>query len=97
MNDFDKTREAKMSNDLPKEKQQFNGPLSSYDPKLFPAVAKALVASANKIIGESLRNNEADLRYLWITDMTNDKAPSVIYVPTEANISILEAGRSSNR
>ena len=86
-----------MSNELPKEKQQFNGPLSSYDPKRFPAVAKALVASANKIIGESLRNNEADLRYLWITDMTNDKAPSVIYVPTEANISILEAGRSSNR
>jgi hypothetical protein len=25
------------------------------------------------------------LRYLWITDMTNNKAPSVIYVPTEAN------------
>jgi hypothetical protein len=37
------------------------------------------------------------LRYLWITDMTNNKAPSVIYVPTEANIPILEAGRSSNR
>ena len=55
------------------------------------------VASANKIIGDSLKDNEAYLRYLWITDMTNNKAPSVIYVPTEANIPILEAGRSSNR
>jgi hypothetical protein len=55
------------------------------------------VASANKIIGDSLKDNEAYLRYLWIADMTNNKAPSVIYVPTEANIPILEAGRSPNR
>lgn len=51
------------------------------------------VAKANQIIGDSLRNNEAYLRYLWITDLTNNKAPTVIYVPTEANIPILEAGR----
>lgn len=52
------------------------------------------VAKANAIIGDSLRNNEAYLRYLWITDMTNNKAPTVIYVPTEANIPILEAGHN---
>ena len=52
------------------------------------------VAQANQIIGDSLKNNEAYLRYLWITDLTNNKAPSVIYVPTEANIPILEAGRT---
>ena len=52
------------------------------------------VAKANQIIGDSLRNNEAYLRYLWITDLTNNKAPTVIYVPTEANIPILEAGHT---
>lgn len=51
------------------------------------------VAKANEIIGKSLQNNEAYLRYLWITDVTNNKAPTVIYVPTEANVPILEAGR----
>jgi hypothetical protein len=50
------------------------------------------VAKANQIIGESLRNNEAYLKYLWITDVTGNKTPTVIYVPTEANIPILEAG-----
>lgn len=56
------------------------------------------VAKANQIIGESLKNNEAYLRYLWITDLTaNNKAPTVIYVPTEANIPILEAGRGAHK
>lgn len=52
------------------------------------------VAQANKIIGDSLRNNEAYLKYLWITDVTGSKSPTVIYVPTEANIPLLEAGRT---
>jgi hypothetical protein len=52
------------------------------------------VAKANAIIGESLKNNEAYLKYLWITDVAgNNRSPSVIYVPTEANLPILEAGR----
>lgn len=51
------------------------------------------VAKANAIIGDSLRNNEAYLRYLWITDVTGTREPSVIYVPTEAGIPILEAGK----
>jgi regulator of protease activity HflC (stomatin/prohibitin superfamily) len=51
------------------------------------------VAKANTIIGDSLRNNEAYLKYLWITDVAGTTKPSVIYVPTEANIPILEAGR----
>lgn len=50
------------------------------------------VAAANKIIGDSLKDNEAYLKYLWITD-TSAAKPSLIYVPTEANIPILEAGR----
>lgn len=51
------------------------------------------VASANKIIGDSLKDNEAYLRYLWIDKLDTDKA-QVIYVPTEANMPIMEAGRS---
>jgi regulator of protease activity HflC (stomatin/prohibitin superfamily) len=50
------------------------------------------VAEANKIIGESLRENEAYLRYLWIQGL-QDGNSEVIYVPTEANLPILEATR----
>jgi regulator of protease activity HflC (stomatin/prohibitin superfamily) len=51
------------------------------------------VAKANKIIGDSLHNNEAYLRYLWINGMTEKDNHTVIYVPTEANLPILEAGK----
>ena len=50
------------------------------------------VAKANSIIGESLRGNESYLRYLWIQTL-NDNPQSVIYVPTEAGLPILEAGK----
>jgi hypothetical protein len=50
-------------------------------------------AQANTIIGESLKNNEAYLRYLWIQNLENSKEHQVIYVPTEAGLPILEAGR----
>ncbi len=50
------------------------------------------VAEANKIIGKSLKGNEGYLRYLWIQGLSeNDN--DVIYVPTEANLPILEATR----
>jgi hypothetical protein len=50
------------------------------------------VARANKIIGESLHGNEGYLRYLWIQTLGEGKN-EVIYVPTEANLPILEAQR----
>lgn len=50
------------------------------------------VAEANRIIGESLQDNEAYLRYLWIQGL-QDGSSEVIYVPTEANLPILEATR----
>ena len=52
------------------------------------------VARANQVIGESLAmpSGEAYLRYLWITSLERSKG-EVIYVPTEANLPILEAGR----
>ncbi len=49
------------------------------------------VAKANQIIGNSLQGNEAYLRYLWIDGLHTGKN-QVIYVPTEANLPILEAG-----
>ncbi len=50
------------------------------------------VARANKIIGDSLQNNEGYLRYLWIQGLQTNQM-QVVYVPTEANLPILEAPR----
>ena len=51
------------------------------------------VAEANLIIGESLQNNEAYLRYLFVNQLA-DTENQIIYVPTEAQLPILEAGRA---
>lgn len=50
------------------------------------------VAEANQIIGRSLQENEAYLRYLWIQGLQTNQM-QVVYVPTEANLPILEAGK----
>lgn len=50
------------------------------------------VAKANQIIGDSLKENEAYLRYLWIQSLGSG-ASETIYVPTEAGLPILESGR----
>jgi regulator of protease activity HflC (stomatin/prohibitin superfamily) len=50
------------------------------------------VAEANKIIGDSLRNNDSYLRWLWI-DRLDKGNNSVIYIPTEGGLPILEAGK----
>jgi hypothetical protein len=50
------------------------------------------VSESNAIIGESLKDNEAYLRYLWVKGLT-DGSSEVIYVPTEGNLPILEATR----
>lgn len=53
------------------------------------------VAEANKIIGDSLKGNEDYLRYLWIRGL-QDGSSEVIYIPTEAGLPILEAGKRRN-
>lgn len=50
------------------------------------------VAKANQIIGDSLKNNEDYLRYLFVNNLEHTQN-QVIYVPTEANMPILEAGK----
>jgi predicted aminopeptidase len=51
------------------------------------------VAASNRIIGLSLKNNKEYLQWLWIDQI--EKA-NVIYVPTEANLPIMEATRKTS-
>ena len=59
------------------------------------------VAQANQIIGEGLRGHEEYLRYLWIMSLehtaSSANGSTVVYVPTEANLPILEASRSTRK
>lgn len=48
------------------------------------------IARSNQIIGASL--TDAYLHWFWIDNI--DKSNNVIYVPTESNLPILEAGRT---
>ena len=50
------------------------------------------VAKANIIIGQSLKDNEGYLRYLWVNNIEHTQN-QVIYVPTETSLPILEAKR----
>lgn len=51
------------------------------------------VAKANAIIGQSLKDNEAYLRWLYIEGLKENQHDQIIYIPTEAGLPILEAGR----
>ena len=50
------------------------------------------VKMANEIIAGSLKGHEEYLRYLWIQNVSVGEH-QVIYVPTEAGLPILEAGK----
>lgn len=52
------------------------------------------LAEANKIVGDSLGGPEGYLRWVWINAMKEGKdGNTVVYVPTEAGLPILEADR----
>lgn len=51
------------------------------------------VAGANSIIAGGLKGNEEYLRYLWITEVAGKTSKETVYIPTEAGIPILEAGK----
>lgn len=70
---------------------EFTRQIAALDAQAEVARARG-VAEANKIIGQSLRDNEEYLRYLWIQGL-QDGTSEVIYVPTEANLPILESTR----
>lgn len=50
------------------------------------------VAKSIETIGDALKRNEGYLRWQWIKMMDRNNS-STIYVPTEANLPILEAGK----
>lgn len=50
------------------------------------------VARSNQIIGHSLKDNAEYLHWLWIDNLDKTKN-QVIYIPTEANIPVMEATR----
>jgi hypothetical protein len=76
--------------------QDAEGKLAAASKLAEAEVARARgAAEANKIIGDSLKDNSAYLQYLWITDMTaGGKSPAIIYVPSQGGIPLLEAGRA---
>jgi len=94
--------EAGMSGQAELKKAEQNRQIAVEEAKAKKESAQALadaeitrakgVAEANKIIGDSLKGNEAYLRYLWIDGLNNNQQ-NVIYVPTEAGLPILEAGK----
>lgn len=51
------------------------------------------VAQANTIIGDSLKNNESYLKWLYIEGLKERTGIETIYVPTETGLPILEAGK----
>lgn len=55
------------------------------------------VAQANAIIGDSLKNNESYLRWLFIEGLKERTNMETIYIPTEAGLPILEANRHGNK
>jgi regulator of protease activity HflC (stomatin/prohibitin superfamily) len=61
------------------------------------AIIEAQAVSAQiKEIGEQLTKHDLYLRWQWIKMMEERPDASVIYVPTEANLPILEATRLKN-
>lgn len=51
------------------------------------------VAEANRIIADGLGGAEGYLRYLFIQALGGAREGDVVYIPTEAGLPILEAGR----
>jgi selenocysteine lyase/cysteine desulfurase len=52
------------------------------------------VAKQIEVIGNNLQKHDLYLRWQWIK-MMEDRDGSTIYVPTEANLPVLEAGKRS--
>lgn len=52
------------------------------------------VREANAIVADGLKGHEEYLRYLWIEKVAGNASKELIYVPTEAGLPILEAGRA---
>jgi len=83
-----KVEQAKADLEASKMESETKQVQAEADAKVAVINAKAKAEAIN-IISNALRNNDSYLRYLLITGMNN--SDNKIYIPTEANIPILEA------
>lgn len=51
------------------------------------------VSKANKIVADGLGGAEGYLRYLYIHMLSENQEKQIIYIPTEAGLPVLEAGK----
>lgn len=51
------------------------------------------VAKANEIVAQGLGGPEGYLRYLYIHMLSEQQEKQIIYIPTEAGLPVLEAGK----
>lgn len=73
---------------------QANGRLRAAESNKKAAIVEAeAVAAQIKLIGNELKSESLYLRWQWIKMMEETTNHSTIYVPTEASLPILEAGR----
>ena len=86
---FSQSIEAKLKTEQEALQKEFELSKAQKDAEIEVARARG-VAKSNIIIGKSL--TEPYLRYQWIQGLKNNNM-QVVYVPTEANLPILEAKR----
>lgn len=84
--------ELKLQKEQEAQRKEFELITAEKDAEIEVARARG-VAQANEIIAGSI--SEQYIQYLWVQGL-NDGNSEVIYVPTEANLPILEATRSAN-
>ena len=88
---FAQSIEAKLRAEQESLQKEFELTKAKKDAEIEIARAQG-VAKSNEIIAGSISENY--LRYKWIEGLQANDDMTVIYVPTEANLPILEAGRA---
>jgi regulator of protease activity HflC (stomatin/prohibitin superfamily) len=86
---FSQSIEAKLKTEQEALQKEFELQKAKKDAEIAVARAEG-IAKSNRIIAESITGNY--LRYRW-TEALQTTEKQVIYVPTEANLPIMEAGR----
>ena len=88
---FAQSIEAKLRAEQESLQKEFELTKAKKDAEIEVARAEG-VAKSNQIIANSISDNY--LRYKWIEGLQANDDMTVIYVPTEANLPIMEAGRA---
>jgi regulator of protease activity HflC (stomatin/prohibitin superfamily) len=90
---FAQSIEAKLRAEQESLQKEFELTKAKKDAEIEVARAEG-VAKSNQIIAGSISDNY--LRYRWIDGIQESDNITVIYVPTEANLPIMEAGRAKD-